>query len=307
MGALARLLERQRGGAGAGTEAGRTASAGREANAPRKPSGRGRRQAGSSTTRRGRQLDLLHASGLSTAELRATWLAASWLLTYPNAEVMQRLPQLEQLVAPLPETVRTPLAEALARVSAMPDGEAEQHYVDTFDTRRRGCLYLTYFGQGDTRRRGMALVRIKQDFRAAGIEVGEAELPDHLPLVLEFAAAHDAERGAKILRQNRPGVELLRLHLAEIDSPWHGAVAAVCATLPPLDVDDRAAVLRLAEEGPPDEQVGLDGYGEPHPDSVEGAAAMMAARTASACSAAPSGAGAASGPVPISLTRGRPS
>lgn len=279
MGALARLLDRQR-----GAESER-----------RRP-------------RRSPRTDQLHASGLRTEDLRAAWLAASWLLSYPSDVVMQRLELVEQLVASLPAQVAGPLGDALARVRAMPAGEAEQHYVDTFDTRRRGCLYLTYFGQGDTRRRGMALVRIKQDFRAAGVEVGVTELPDHLPLVLEFAAAHDAKRGAKILRQNRPGVELLRLHLQEIDSPWHGAVAAVCATLPPLDADDREAVLRLAEEGPPDEQVGLDGYGEPHPDSLEGAAAIMAARTADTCSShSPVDRRHSAGPVPISLTRGRPS
>src|SRR5699024_40617 len=82
----------------------------------------------------------------------------------------------------------------------------------------------------------------------AGLEIGSEELPDHLPVVLEFGAAHDPERGAKILRSNRPGVELLRLHLADIASPWHGALVALCATLPPLDADDRAAVLKLAEE-----------------------------------------------------------
>ena len=45
--------------------------------------------------------------------------------------------------------------------------------------------------------RGMALLRIKQDFRAAGLEIGSDELPDHLPVVLEFGAAHDAERGVR--------------------------------------------------------------------------------------------------------------
>src|SRR5699024_11919657 len=106
-----------------------------------------------------------------------------------------------------------------------------------------------------------------------GLEIGSDELPDHLPVVLEFAAAHDPGRGAKILRANRPGVELLRLHLEEIASPWHGALVALCATLPPLDAEDRAAVMKLAEEGPEDELVGLDGYG------LDGAAGDMAGQT----------------------------
>src|SRR5690625_7992363 len=96
----------------------------------------------------------------------------------------------------------------------------------------------------------MALVRIKQDFRAAGVEVGTDELPDHLPVVLEVAAAHDAERGAKILRANRPGGELLRLPPDDTGSHWPGALQALCATLPPPGADGRAGGLRPAGGGP---------------------------------------------------------
>lgn len=250
-----------------------------------------------------RREDSLHAAGLSIAELRFAWIAASWLLSYPDESALSRLDQVRALALTVPGAAGEGL---LGCVEALQDRDAlevQQEYVDTFDTRRRGCLYLTYFSQGDTRRRGMALVRIKQDFRAAGVEAGDEELCDHLPLVLEFAAAHDPERGAKILRQNRPGIELLRLHLAETGSPWHGALLAVCATLPPLDADDRTAVLRLAEEGPEAEEVGLDGYG------IEGDAAALAAQTFAASNPSAScGSGAAApGPVPVDIMRGRPS
>jgi nitrate reductase delta subunit len=275
MGALARLLGRRAAdGAAAGT-----------ATLPPKRSRAGQ--------------DLLHASGLATPALRTTWIAVSWLLSYPDQDVRSRLGDLDSLTRELPDQVRAPLARTFAALRAMDPVALQERYVDTFDTRRRGCLHLTYFSHGDTRRRGMALLRIKQDYRAAGVEVGEKELPDHLPLVLEFAAAHDAERGAKILRANRPGVELLRLHLAETGSPWHGALVALCATLPPLDSDDRAAVLRLAEEGPEEETVGLDGYG------LDADAAALAGQTfaASGCDSRAT----APGPVPVDLLRGRPS
>lgn len=245
--------------------------------------------------------DPLHAAGLTVDELCATWIAASWLLSYPDEELVARTGTLRALAEPLPERPRTGLLSCLDALAEQGLDRSREAYVDTFDTRRRGCLYLTYFSQGDTRRRGMALVRIKQDFRAAGVEVGDDELPDHLPLVLEFAAAHDAERGAKILRSNRPGIELLRLHLEEIGSPWHGAADAISATLPPLDGEDRDSILRLAAEGPDEETVGLDGYG------LDDDAAALGARTAAAAAFPDSscGSGAApSGPVPIDLSRG---
>ena len=74
---------------------------------------------------------------------------------------------------------------------------------------------------------------------------------------------------------------------------------ALCSTLPPLDADDRDAVLRLAEEGPEEETVGLDGYG------LDGDAGDLAGQTF-ASSGCGSGA-AAPGPVPVDLLRGRPS
>ena len=176
----------------------------------------------------------------------------------------------------------------------------QEQYVDTFDTRRRGCLHLTYFSHGDTRRRGMALLRIKQDFRAAGLEISGEEPADHLPARCSSSrATRSRARGAKILRGNRPGVELLRLHLEEISSHWHGALLALCGTLPPLDADDRAAVLRLAEEGPEEETVGLDGYGL---DADAGALAGQTFATNGCDSRAT-----APGPVPLDLLRGRPS
>ncbi|ASK64535.1 nitrate reductase molybdenum cofactor assembly chaperone [Brachybacterium avium] len=240
--------------------------------------------------------DPLHASGLSDAELRATWICASWLLGYPDAALLGQADVIRRLAEDLPEQTGSGLLAGLEAIGALPLTELQSRYVDTFDTRRRGCLYLTYFSQGDTRRRGMALVRIKQDFRAAGAEVGNNELPDHLPTVLEFAAAYDAERGAKILRTNRPGLELLRIHLQEIDSPWHGVLEAISETLPPLDMEDREAVMRLAAEGPDDETVGLDGYGQ------EEDAAAVAAHTMAAPSSCDHDATA--GAVPIELTKG---
>lgn len=274
MGALARLLGRRSEGAGTST-----------ATLTRSPARSPR--------------DLLHASGMSTEQMRITWIAVSWLLTYPDQETVSRYPAVRELVGELPEPARSALLRTVDDLLERDAVSVQEEYVDTFDTRRRGCLHLTYFSHGDTRRRGMALLRIKQDFRAAGLEIGSDELPDHLPVVLEFGAAHDAERCAKILRSNRPGVELLRLHLADISSPWHGALVALCSTLPPLDADDRDAVLRLAEEGPEEETVGLDGYG------LDGDAGDLAGQTF-ASSGCGSGA-AAPGPVPVDLLRGRPS
>jgi nitrate reductase delta subunit len=151
-------------------------------------------------------------------------------------------------------------AEALLAMVAHLEGvsthEAEQAYVDVFDLRRRCCLYLTYYGHGDTRKRGMALLELKTAYRRAGLVLGSDELPDHLAVVLEYAAT-DPDGGRRLLLDHRAGIELLRLALIDRRSPYADVVRAVTSTLPPLAGDERVAVQRLAAQGPPTEDVGL--------------------------------------------------
>lgn len=199
---------------------------------------------------------------LTDDQVRATWTAVSWLIDYPSDELLEQLPTLQRLIAGLPQRPREGLNTLITALHSGDIMELRSEYVETFDTRRRGCLYLTYFSNGDTRRRGMALLNIKEQYRDAGLEVSDDELPDHLMYVLEFGAAHRLTEAVNILKTNRAGLELLRLHLADRDSVWHGAIDAVSATLPPLEGTDIEAVQRLAADGPEDELVGLGGYGD---------------------------------------------
>ena len=206
------------------------------------------------------------ARGLATREAAVAHRAAALLLEYPTPELLALVPALRAAVADLPAALADPLARTLEHVATAPLPDLAAQYVETFDLRRRCSLYLTYYAYGDTRRRGVALVEFKQAYRTAGLEPADEELPDHLAVVLEFASGADPvarAAGIGLLLAHRAGLELLRLALADAGSPWAGAVTAVCATLPPLEGDDRAAVARLAAEGPPGEEVGLEGVLDP--------------------------------------------
>lgn len=196
-------------------------------------------------------------------ELTRTWQAASILLDYPDEQLASRLELLAEVAASLPRKIGRGLQETIEKLRSQPALTSQAEYVETFDTRRRGCLFLTYFSSGDTRKRGLALLRIKQVYTRAGLVLTDDQLPDHLCVVLEFAATTDQAAGLKMILDNRAGLELLRLHLAETESPWWGAVEAVCATLPALKGKDHEAIKVLAAEGPADEQVGLSPYGAP--------------------------------------------
>jgi len=219
---------------------------------------------------------------LAASELATAWQSVSLLLDYPTEAVVAAVPAIVAASAGLPDGVRTPLVRLAAHVAASDLPTLQADYVTTFDHTRRCALHLTYYAFGDTRKRGVALVRFKQAFRAAGLEVTDAELPDHLCVVCECGASGGLDVAWKLLNEHRAGIELLRLALAERSSPWLDGVLALIGTLPQLDGDGVAAVARLLAEGPPGEDVGLDAYAldpqlNPHPaadaEFLEGALA----------------------------------
>lgn len=242
-------------------------------------------------------------TSVSPADARVAHACASWLIGYPTDQLIGTLDTIRTLAADIDPRLGEPLLEAATALGGVDLIGLREEYVDTFDTRRKGCLYLTYYSNGDTRRRGMALVRIKDAYRRAGLNVDSDELPDHLPVVLEFSAGTSLEGGLKILTQNRSGLELLRTHLENINSPWHGAVLAVCRTLPAMSKEDLEQMLLLAAEGPEEEMVGLDGYGDGPFDQIYPASRPGPSFDSSSCS---DSATPARGPQPITLERSRP-
>jgi nitrate reductase molybdenum cofactor assembly chaperone NarJ/NarW len=188
---------------------------------------------------------------------------AASLLCYPDEELLDRLPLLRAASAELGEEQASLLQPVLDRVARTPLLELQQEYVETFDLRRRCALYLTYYAFGDTRKRGMALLNFKSAYRKAGLVVDESELPDHLAVVLEFAATADLKNGRRLLLEHRAGLELLHLSLRDRGSSYAAVVAAVSATLPKLRGDEGDAVRRLVLEGPPNEEVGLEPFAPP--------------------------------------------
>jgi len=187
------------------------------------------------------------------------WQAQSLLLDYPSEELLGRLDMLAQVADALDDAA---MHRFVAHLAATGLGELQADYVATFDQRKRCCLYLTYYAYGDTRKRGTALLRLKQIYGSAGLRLSDDELPDHLAVVLEYAAT-DPPAGEALLLEHRAGIELLRLALHDGRSPWADVLDSVSATLPPLPGDERVAVQRLAAQGPPEEQVGLAPFGAP--------------------------------------------
>jgi nitrate reductase delta subunit len=194
---------------------------------------------------------------------RVALQAASVLLAYPDDDLLVRLPLVRGALAGVPETAAEPLLRLCEHLESTPLDRLQQDYVETFDLRRKCSPYLTYFSHGDTRKRGMALLRFTHAYRSAGAEFSGGELPDHLAVVCEFAATADLDLGLRLLAENRAGVELLHRALVDARSPYAAVLDAVRTVLPEPAPRDLERALELARTGPPEEEVGLEPFGPP--------------------------------------------
>ncbi len=177
------------------------------------------------------------------------FIAAARLLGYPDGALCALLPEIAAYLRALPasEPVTT-LAAVAERLRATGAAELEARYVATFDFDESAALYLTAHELGDSRRRGQALVELRRMFRGAGFEETTAELPDYLPLLLEFLAHVLA---ASITSPDLvDAIDTLRLRLAAVcerisgrldtDNPYRGVFVAVRALLPEPEESDPA-------------------------------------------------------------------
>ena len=181
----------------------------------------------------------------------------SLLLQYPGDELLAARRELADAAT------GGPLARFAVWWAGEDPAELRRKYVETFDFARRNSLYLTYHVHGDRRQRGIALLRLKQRYAAAGLELLDGELPDYLPVMLEFAALAPTDVGLAALAESRDAIELVRASLHEAGSPYALLLDAVAEMLPGLTGAQAARVRRLAAEGPPSEQVGLEPFAPP--------------------------------------------
>jgi len=188
---------------------------------------------------------------------------AALLIDYPDRELYAATPELARAASRLPASAGAEELQAfLARRTALGEIAAQEEYVATFDFHKRASLHLSYYRDGDRRQRGMTLLGLKRRIREAGLELRGGELPDYLPALLEFAALVPQE-AEPVLRRFRAAIELLRSSLRGIDSPYAGVLDAVSRVLPAMSAGELAEARRIAAEGPPEEEVGLEPFAPP--------------------------------------------
>ncbi len=216
------------------------------------------------------------ATAVASRETGIIHAAAAQVLSYPTSELLGHLDLIEdaladlsgrtaagstttgsaaaasELFAPLIAHLRAGQASESALI------ELQSFHVQEFDLSRRHAMHLTYWTDGDTRRRGETLARIKQIYRDSGLLVHtDGELCDYLPMVCEFVV-HDPERGLKLLADYRPSIELLRMGCTDDRLPHAGVLEAICASVPGPRPTTRAEVQAMVDAATPSETVGIE-------------------------------------------------
>jgi nitrate reductase delta subunit len=154
----------------------------------------------------------------------------SHLLRYPDAPLRAQLPALARAL----HDERALTTDRLAEMDALIDGlqslpglRAEADYVELFDRGRHTALHLFEHVHGDSRDRGPAMVDLAQTYAAAGLLLGDGELPDYLPVALEYASTQPPEAARAFLKETAHILRAIFSALLARRSPYASALAAL--------------------------------------------------------------------------------
>ena len=150
----------------------------------------------------------------------------SVLLSYPTRELQLAVPDLLKALESDPGVSKSSQKsiERLARNIADRDiYDAQERYVLLFDRTRSLSLHLFEHVHGESRDRGQAMVDLNEMYAASGIDINTSELPDYLPLFLEYLSISSASDASELLEQVAHIVVTLRTRLAKRKSVYSEA------------------------------------------------------------------------------------
>ncbi len=178
-----------------------------------------------------------------------TLKALSLILSYPTRELQHAMPEIGAVLASdtrLTAAARRALRPLVGEVSGRDIYDLEEQYVMLFDRSRTLSLNLFEHVHGGSRDRGGAMVSLLETYRDGGFEPVTSELPDHLPVLLEFLATRPLAETRETLADAAHIFEALNTRLTRRESPY----AAVFAALLQLSgaVADQAVVAELLKE-----------------------------------------------------------
>lgn len=197
-----------------------------------------------------------------------TFKALSVLLTYPDGEIVAAAPALREVIRSeglVPSTVEARLLELIGQLETRDLNDLQERYVLLFDRTRSLSLHLFEHVHGESRDRGQAMVDLAALYERHGLAISAKELPDYLPLFLEFLSIPPLVEARSLLGQPLHIVTALRERLERRDSVYQWvfrAIESVTAAEP--DREDLREV-RQAPDDDPEDLAALDKAWEDEP------------------------------------------
>lgn len=154
----------------------------------------------------------------------------SLLLDYPDSELQENLDAMTNIVSSESELSPGERSELLQVIRWMRSEsliELQARYVETFDLTAEHSLHLTHHTFGDSRERGPALVELGEFYKTHGLEASPGELPDYLPLILEYAATLDELEARMFLGDTAKVLEGIASSLEKKQSPYAPLIRTV--------------------------------------------------------------------------------
>jgi nitrate reductase delta subunit len=157
----------------------------------------------------------------------------SRLMDYPTEEVRDHLDDVDKFFMSseeMDEDDRNTFREFIAYLKAFPTlRDWQEEYVRLFDTAINTNLYLFDFVYGSSKERGQAMVDLKDNYEEAGFKPTDNELPDYLPMYLEFASCSPSDdKAQKILKEINGVLERMTKNFEKINHPYTPIIKTIC-------------------------------------------------------------------------------
>ena len=208
----------------------------------------------------------------------------SLLLSYPEAEMLEGLAEMAEVIereSLLPDANKKQVLALIDSYRGADLLDSQEHYVALFDRGRFLSLHIFEHVHGESRDRGQAMVNLLQMYEAHGFEMSTHELPDYIPLFLEFLSQQEQQEAAQLLCDAMPVLSLLGARLTERGSHFGVIFDALAgfAGEPEALMDIR---LQAATEGEDETLVNMDEIWEEEAVSFMGAADACKSQVTSA-------------------------
>ena len=187
-----------------------------------------------------------------------TLKAFSLILSYPTRDLQRAMPEIGAVLASdtrLTAAARRALRPLVEEIGGRDIYELEERFVLLFDRSRTLSLNLFEHVHGESRDRGGAMVSLVETYRAGGFDPVTSELPDHLPVLLEFLSTRPFREAQETLADAAHIFEALNARLVRRESPY-GAVFASLLQLAGVTADEQALAEMLAQ--PDDDPTDLE-------------------------------------------------